>query len=48
MTRRTIQALMLAPFCRNYGHLFVRDSFFGIPIGKPYCIRCGRKARDCQ
>lgn len=45
--RMPVTRRLFAPICRNYGHLFVRDSFFGIPYGKPYCIRCGRKA-DCQ
>jgi len=34
-------ARQLSPRCRQHGHLFVRDYFFGFPVGKPYCMRCG-------
>lgn len=37
-------ARLFGPMCRQYGHLFIRDSFFGLPIGKPYCMRCGKRA----
>jgi len=36
-----IRKVLLSPICRQHGHLYVRDYFFGFPVGKPYCMRCG-------
>ena len=36
-----IRKVLSSPRCCQQGHLFVRDSFLGLPVGKPYCMRCG-------
>lgn len=42
--KQTLPAPKPLSDCDTIGHhLFKRDHFFGVPVGEPYCMFCGKR-----